>query len=261
MNRITLLKDYCNHLKAKGKSESTARSYRACLVKFFDHFKLHPSNISVKMIEEFQISTSPSQQRQMTSALRILFRDVLGQTKKAVKIPYTAHVQKLPNIFDRDFLLDSFRKIRNIKHKALLLLIYSVGLRRSEALNMKLTDIDSKRMQIKVVQGKGMKDRYLPLSEALLSVLRVYYSKVKPAYYLFEGAAYKPYSATSLSKICKKYLGDETHPHMLRHSFATHMLERGTDSRYIQHMLNHKSGKTTERYTQVAKVMQPEPMF
>ena len=261
MNRITLLEDYCNHLKATGKADRTVKTYRACLVKFFDHFKLHPSNISVRMIERYQISTSPSQQRQMTNALRILYRDVLGMPKKAIKIPYAQHEKKLPKVLDRDFLLEKLSKIDNIKHKSILSMIYSVGLRRSELLNMKLSDIDSHRMQIVVDQGKGKKDRYLPLSEALLELLREYFRKERPNHFLFEGVRGQSYSSTSVRKICHKYLGKDVHPHMLRHSFATHMLERGTDSRFIQSMLGHASGRTTEIYTHVAKISQAAPML
>ncbi len=261
MNRSTLLQVYCNHLKATGKADKTIRTYRACLVKFFNHFKLHPSNISVQMIEQYQISTSPSQQRQMTNALRILYRDVLNMPKKAVKIPYAQHEKKLPEIFEREWLLEKLNAIPNTKHKAILSLMYSVGLRRSELLNMKITDIDSRRMQIKVVQGKGKKDRYLPLSESLLDLLREYFRSDRPWLFLFEGIKGQPYSATSLRNICLKYLGEGAHPHMLRHSFATHMLERGTDSRFIQSMPGHSSGRTTEIYTHVAKVSQAAPML
>lgn len=261
MNRNTLLQAYCNHLKATGKADKTIQTYRACLVKFFRHLKLHPSNISVEMIEQYQISTSPSQQRQMTNALRILYRDVLNMPKKAIRIPYAQHEKKLPEIFEREWLLEKLNSIPNKKHKAILSLMYSVGLRRSELLNMKLSDIDSRRMQIKVVQGKGRKDRYLPLSESLLDLLREYFKAERPGMFLFEGRRGQPYSATSLRNICRKYLGAHAHPHMLRHSFATHMLERGTDSRFIQAMLGHTSGRTTEIYTHVAKVNQAAPML
>ena len=144
----------------------------------------------------------------------------------------------------------------NIKHKAILMTAYSAGLRLNELVELKIVDIDSKRMQIKVTQGKGKKDRYTLLSSKLLDILRQYFITCKPCVYLFEGAKYQPYAARSIQAIMKSSCfkaGITKHAtvHTLRHSFATHLLESGTDLRYIQSLLGHSSSKTTEIYTHI----------
>ncbi len=150
-----------------------------------------------------------------------------------------------------------FQKASNLKHKCILMTIYSGGLRRSELINLKITDIDSQRMLIKVVAAKGKKDRYTCLSEKLLLHLREYYIKYKPHKWLFEGLNGRPYSATSIEKIFqsavrKANINKYVTPHSLRHSFATHLLEQGINLRYIQELLGHASTKSTELYTRVA---------
>lgn len=145
----------------------------------------------------------------------------------------------------------------NIKHKCIVSLLYSSGLRRGELLNLKPTDIDSKRMLIRVRQAKGNKDRYTLLSAGVLEDLRSYWKAWRPEVWLFEGARGKQYSGSSVVKLvqraaCNANIRKRVTPHMLRHCFATHLLEEGTDIRHIQVLLGHSSTKTTEIYTQVA---------
>ena len=149
------------------------------------------------------------------------------------------------------------RWFNNIKHRCIVSLLYSAGLRRGELIDLKLSDIDSKRMVINVRQGKGNKDRITLLSPSVLEELRVYFKEWKPKVYLFEGPSGNKYSTTSVMNIIrsaakKAGLKKSITPHALRHSFATHLLESGTNLRYIQALLGHKSSKTTEIYTQVA---------
>lgn len=144
-----------------------------------------------------------------------------------------------------------------MKHRCIISLLYSAGLRRGELLNLEVDHIDSERMMIRVSQGKGMKDRYTLLSEQLLDDLREYYKVYRPKKFLFEGEQGKRYSSTSVGKIVsrsarKAGIRKRVTPHTLRHSFATHLLENGTDLRYIQSLLGHSSSKTTEIYTHVA---------
>jgi len=146
---------------------------------------------------------------------------------------------------------------RNIKHKCVISLLYSGGLRRSGLLNLKLTDILSDKMLLKIRQSKGNKERYVGLSKYLLDMLRTYYKEYRPKEWIIEGQKGGKFSATSVLKIVKasaRRVGimRRVTPHMLRHSFATHHLESGTDLRYIQEWLGHKSSKTTEIYTHVA---------
>ena len=145
----------------------------------------------------------------------------------------------------------------NIKHRCIISLLYSSGLRRGEILNLKVNDIDSKRMVIKVNCAKGNKDRVTVLSPSVLSDLRQYYKDYKPKEFLFEGQKGNQYSGASVLKIVSKSarnagINKKVTPHMLRHSFATHLLENGTDIRHIQLLLGHSSTKTTEIYTHVA---------
>jgi len=140
----------------------------------------------------------------------------------------------------------------------MLSLIYSAGLRRSELLHMKIKDIDSQRMQLRILHSKGRKDRITPLSETALKLLRQYYLKYKPKDYLFEGQQGEQYSERSLALVLKNAclkagIKKKVNLHMLRHSYATHLLEGGTDLRYIQELLGHKSSRTTEIYTHVSQ--------
>jgi site-specific recombinase XerD len=148
------------------------------------------------------------------------------------------------------------QSIDNLKHKTIVMLAYSSGLRLSELVNIKLTDIDRDRMQIRVTQSKGKKDRYTKLSNKFLGVLDTYLDKYQPREWLFEGVGSGTYSTRSIQNIVKlaaQKAGIKKHisVHTLRHSFATHLLENGTDLRYIQSMLGHDSSKTTEIYTHV----------
>lgn len=164
----------------------------------------------------------------------------------------------MPKVLSKNEVKKILDSCSNIKHYCILLLIYSAGLRRSELINLKVSDINSERMIINIIGAKGKKDRISLLSENTLKLLRKYYKKYKPVNYLFEGMNGGKYSPTSVAKILKKAtlkagLQKNVTPHMLRHSFATHLLEQGTDLRYIQELLGHNSSKTTEIYTHVSK--------
>ena len=154
-------------------------------------------------------------------------------------------------------MLAIIENTNNIKHRCIVELLYSAGLRRGELINLKITDIDSGRMMIRVVDAKGNKDRYTLLSRNVLNDLRCYYRKWRPKEYLFEGPGGRQYSAKSIASIVqraavKAAIRKHITPHTLRHSFATHLLENGTDLRSIQALLGHNSIKTTEIYTHVA---------
>ena len=166
--------------------------------------------------------------------------------------------QKLPVVLSKEEISQLFNVINNLKHKALLALLYSAGLRIGEALQLTPEAIDSKRMLIRIEQAKGNKDRYTLLSESFLTLLRMYYKKYKPKTYLFEGQNGGAYTSSSAQKVLKRALRDAgitrtgVTLHTLRHSFATHLLESGTDLRYIQELLGHNSPKTTMIYTHVS---------
>jgi site-specific recombinase XerD len=158
----------------------------------------------------------------------------------------------LPRVIDGEFIKQQLYKIENLKHKAILTLTYSVGLRVSEIINLKIEDIDSKRMLIYIKNAKGRKDRVVPLSKNVLELLRIYFKEYRPIEYLFNGQFSNQYSIGSCKKIYKRYIDSNSSIHTLRHSSFTNLLESGTDLRIIQKIAGHSSSKTTEIYTHVS---------
>jgi integrase/recombinase XerD len=199
---------------------------------------------------------SSSYQNQIVNAIKLYFKIVKDTSVEIDKIHRPKRAKVLPNVLSKEEVFQIIEMTENLKHKTLLALIYSAGLRISEALQMKPQDIDSVRMLIHVKNAKGKKDRYTLLSEKILTLLRTYYSIYKPKEYLFEGqmgGRYSSRSAQALLKKAAKHAGIQKSIslHTLRHSFATHLLESGTDLRYIQELLGHSSPKTTMIYTHV----------
>ena len=162
----------------------------------------------------------------------------------------------LPEVLSEEEIASILKAITNLKHKAIIMVIYSGGLRISELINLKVKDIDSDRMQMRISQSKGKKDRYTLLSNKTLLILRNYFTEYKPKEWLFEGEGGGQYADSSIYSIFKKAITSanikkKVSIHSLRHSFATHLLESGTDLRYIQSLLGHSSSKTTEIYTHI----------
>jgi integrase/recombinase XerD len=167
---------------------------------------------------------------------------------------------KIPHVLDQSELKAIFKHISNIKHRTALKLIYSAGLRISECCSLKVCDVESARMMLRIEDGKGKKDRYTVLSPKMLTELRQYYRACRPNYYLFEGRQHKPISDTTLTVVLKNAartarINKPVYPHLLRHCFATHLLEQGTPLVSIQRLLGHKHIRTTCGYTQVSDDM------
>jgi integrase/recombinase XerD len=196
--------------------------------------------------------TSISQQNQIINAIRFLYKEVLNKKYDKVSFKRPKSEKKLPKVIDCDFIKLQLSKIENLKHRAILTLTYSVGLRVSEVVNLKIDDIDSKRMIIHIKNAKGRKDRIVPLSKTVLEILREYYKEYKPREFLFNGQNSLKYSIGSCQKIYKKYIDNNSSIHTLRHSSATNLLEKGTDLKIIQKILGHSNIKTTEIYTHVS---------
>ncbi|BDQ03591.1 MAG: integrase [Ignavibacterium sp.] len=166
--------------------------------------------------------------------------------------------RKLPDVLSIEEVKSIINCIENLKHRTIISLIYSCGLRISECVNLKVKDIDSKRMLLRIEQSKGNKDRFVPLSDKMLALLREYYKVYKPNEFIFEGQFEKYYSTRSIQAILKRALRKcniKKHitVHSLRHSYATHLLEQGTDISIIQKILGHRDIKTTLLYTQISK--------
>ncbi len=195
------------------------------------------------------------------NALKYYYEQVLGRDKFFVDIPRPKKAQQLPNVLGENEITRLFNAIKNKKHKAILFTAYSAGLRVSEVIQLKLKDIDSDRMQLFVERSKGKKDRYVNLSPVLLDILRSYiqFIQPKPLTFLFEGQVpgtmYSARSAQQVFQAARKGAGirKEVSFHCLRHSFATHILEKGIDIRYIKDILGHFNIKTTERYLHVKR--------
>jgi site-specific recombinase XerD len=185
-----------------------------------------------------------------------LYREVLNKKYDKVNFKRPRNEKKLPKIIDGEYIKSQLSKIQNLKHRTILTLTYSAGLRVSEIVNLKIEDIDSKRMLIHIKNAKGKKDRMVPLSQTILELLREYYKEYEPKEYLFNGQNNSPqYSVGSCQQIFKKYIDKEGHIHQLRHSCFTSLLENGTDLRIIQKIAGHSSSKTTEIYTHVSNQM------
>lgn len=259
----TVPKEFLQKLYIKKYSQNTVRIYVTLFERFINHYKDTPLlEITEKEIHDYLEKLvinkfSDSYINQAINSIKFYYEVVLGMPNMFYSIDRPQKAERLPEVLSKEKVLEMIRKTQNIKHKCIIKLLYSAGLRRSELLNLKIEDVDSDRMLIKVKSGKGNKDRHTILSKTLLDDLRIYYRLYKPKTFLFEGKDDKPYSATSITKIVKraaKWAGvrKRVTPHMLRHSFATHLLEQGVDLRYIQTLMGHGSSKTTEIYTHVA---------
>jgi integrase/recombinase XerD len=242
-------------MKYLNYSIGTSKVYMAHIVKFIEVVNKHESRLASKDFQDYLEKynfTSTSQQNQVINAIRFLYKEVLGKKYDKVYFKRPRKEKKLPKVIDGEFIKEQLFKIENIKHRAILTLTYSVGLRVSEVVNLKIQDIDSKRMLIHIKNAKGRKDRIVPLSNNVLEVLRNYYKKEKPIEYLFNGQKSNKYSIGSCQKIYKKYIDKESSIHCLRHSSFTNLLENGTNLRTIQSIAGHSSSKTTEIYTHVS---------
>ena len=196
--------------------------------------------------------TSVSQQNQVINAIRFLYKFGLNRKYDKVNFKRPKSEKKLPKVIDGELIKDKLSKIKNLKHKAILTLTYSVGLRVSEIVNLKISDIDSNRMLIYIKNAKGKKDRVVPLSPTVLELLREYWKLYRPDEYLFNGQSTKQYSIKSCQTIYKGHIDSASSIHTLRHSSFTNLLENGTDLRIIQKIAGHSSSKTTEIYTHVS---------
>ena len=208
------------------------------------------------LINERKVSIS--YQNIAINAIKFYMEKVCGCIKQYITIERPKEERKLPKVINRNEVKAMIEKAENLKHKCIIMLLYSSGLRRSELLNLIPTDIDSENMRILIRDGKGGKDRYTILSKTTLNALKMYYKMYRPIKYLFEGRHKERYSEVSVAKIIKEAsvkagVKRVVSPHVLRNSFATHLLEDGVDMRYIQSLLGHYSTKTTEIYTHITQ--------
>lgn len=254
---MKILKIFEEKLRYKNYSEKSIRLYLSYLKSFIEYERIKdPYQVRTQQIVSFLENhqySSCSQQNQYIGALKLFAKYILNKKDiHLTKIERPKSEKKLPRVIDGEFIKTQLLKIENLKHKTILTMTYSVGLRVSEVVNLKIQDIDSKRMLIHIKNAKGRKDRIVPLSQNVLDLLREYYKKYKPKEYLFNGQTTIQYSVGSCQKIYKKYIDINSSIHTLRHSSFTNLLESGTDLRIIQKIAGHSSSKTTEIYTHVS---------
>ena len=262
---IEQIEKFRRHLASKRYSDNTISTYTDALRSFFVFYRTKKiaeiTNEDLITYNNDYIlarNLSDSYQNQTVNAIKKYFSMILETKFELEKIQRPKISRRLPNVLSKEEIKNILEAHTNIKHKAMLSTIYSCGLRRSELLNLKFTDIDSKRNIVFIRKGKGKKDRITPLSPKLLEMLRNYYSVYKPQTWLFEGKNVgEQYSDTSLQAVLKQAvkkakIKKQITLHWLRHSYATHLLESGTDLRYIQELLGHNSSRTTEIYTHVS---------
>jgi site-specific recombinase XerD len=248
----------------KRLSQNTVSTYVEVVAFYLRYLQTKGLEQTARSIEQFNYDfivapkKSVSYQNQCINGIK-KYMDFQGVLIDGFTIERPKKEKKLPDVLSREEVKSIIDNTLNLKHKTLLCLIYSAGLRIGEAIDMRLVDIDSKRMLIHIKQAKGKKDRYTLLSVQFLELLRLYYKTYRPKDYLFEGQMTAQYSASSAQQVLKKaankaHIKKHITLHTLRHSFATHLLEGGTDIRYIQALLGHSSPKTTMIYTHVSEL-------
>jgi integrase/recombinase XerD len=264
-NHTLKIEEFKRWLASKRYAQNTIKTYVEGLSSFLNYYNEleisdFETNHLIKYNNDFILKNklSSSYQNQVVNAIKLFFRSIEHQKMNPDLLHRPRREKLLPNVLSKDEVKMILNALINLKHRIMLSLIYSCGLRRSELLNLKPCHIDSKRGIILIKQSKGKKDRIAPLSEKILALLREYYQLYKPKVWLFEGQnPGEQYDERSLASVLKQALQKTpiTKPvtlHWLRHSYATHLLESGTDLRYIQELLGHKSSKTTELYTHVS---------
>lgn len=254
---------YLLTLRRMRYSESTVKTYTSLFSEFLGYFPaIQPKDLTEDHIKQFQDhlvnerKVSRSTQNQSINAIKFYYEKVLGGPRKVYRIERPRKEKKLPEVISEAEVMEILSHIKNIKHKAIMAMLYSGGMRIGELLNLRKQDILFDKKMIFIRGGKGKKDRTTVLADNTAEVLKAYWRKHRPHYWLFEGPKGK-YSATSIRQVLhdtvkKIKLKKRVTPHMLRHSFATHLLEQGTDTRYVQELLGHASIKTTTIYEHVS---------
>jgi len=260
--REQMMKD----LQLKGITPRTQRKYLREATNLSNYFGKSPVELGEKEVKEYLVhlledrKLSRGTYRNYVAGIKFLYKTTLNREEVVEKIRYPKAKKKLPVVLDLAEIKALVSVMENLKHRALLTITYSSGLRISEAACLKVTDIDSKRMMVRVQQGKGGKDRYSILSQTALELLRRYWRQYRPKEWLFEGQ--KEGTHICLTAIRQIFLEAKERagitkpasPHTLRHSFATHLIEAGTSLHHVQLLLGHRSPTTTTVYLHVSKI-------
>ncbi|MDN4166671.1 tyrosine-type recombinase/integrase [Cytophagales bacterium LB-30] len=262
----TCTQGFLEFMRLKNYSDNSIETYYRLINRFLIKEKVtltglrdfSPEEINRYHAQMREEGLSTSSINQSVNAIKLYFHFICGQELKLDQVLRPKREDQLPKVISKEEIARLIAAAENIKHKLALLLLYGSGLRMNELISLKIYDIERERGLIKVVAGKGKKDRYTLFPSNFGGLLEAYLKEYQPKEYLFNGQFGGKYSARSVANILKQSLekaGIKKHvsPHMLRHSFATHLLENGTDLRYIQQLLGHNSSKTTEIYTHVSQ--------
>lgn len=253
-------------MELKNLSKRTIKTYLQCVKNFARHYGKSPEQMDDNAVRDFlhyllnEKNSSQASISQHYSALKFFYQTTLGRDWDTLKIPRSRRIKKLPVVLSQGEVREVLSKVQDLKNLVILMSIYSGGLRLSEGLNLRVSDIDSQRMMIRVRQGKGNKDRYTLLGKRALKVLRLYWKRYRPKDLLFPSKtrAGHPIHGSAVQKAFREALAKTTirkkaTVHTLRHSFATHLLEEGTEIPYIQNLLGHSDSRTTSIYLHVAR--------
>lgn len=257
------MKRFDGMLANKRYSSHTRTSYISVLQKFFSFYSdMDPLQLTMDELGKFnndyiiENNYSVNTQRQLISAIKLFYANTSDHNMRIESMVRPKKSRKIPVILEKHEIKEMIDSTANIKHKTIISALYATGMRRSELLNLKMIDIQRENMYISIKDAKGRKDRNVPLSHQLLILLRKYYKMYRPAKYMFEGSVGMKYSSASVNNIIKASakrarINKNVTCHTLRHSYATHLLDKGVNLRYIQELLGHSSPKTTEIYTYV----------
>lgn len=261
---IQAIDQFSEWMEQKRYSENTIKTYSSMIKLFLGHHcRKKMEDLDKDDLSRFNTdyilanNYSATYQNQLVNALKLFYSRITDHRMQIEQLERPRKSQRLPEVLSLEEVKELLGTIQNTKHKTLLCLLYSCGLRIGESLNLKLSDIDFKRNLVHIKSGKGHKDRYIPLSSTMKSLLQRYYTQYKPVLFVFEGQSKDTYSPVSARQVLKRALSKtrikkQVTLHTLRHSYATHLLENGTDIRFIQELLGHNDPKTTMIYTHVS---------
>ena len=268
-----LRKKFIEDMNIRNFAESTQKAYVSALVRFSQYFKRSPEDISEEEVRKYLLYLSqerkihPASFRQIITAVRFFYTVTLGREWMIRHLPFPKAAKKLPEILSREEVRKLIRASRSIRDKTMLSVAYGTGARVSEVVHLRISDIDRAQGVIHIRNGKGRKERRALLSPKLLKMLEQYWLECRPKDYLFPGIEGGAVNESVLQRVCKDAalragISKRVYPHILRHSFATHLLEQGTDIRTVQVLLGHSHITTTTGYLRVtghllAKVTSP----